>query len=107
MKFMKAFLGWVRRKAVVLLIYGTLLLATTCLYLYKINVLIPGLNEYEAQIVERVAVYEYPWRISVDAPYITVVKLAEVVGVDPLLGARILSALLMVLSVLFILLFVT
>jgi hypothetical protein len=97
---MKSFLGWVRKKSVLLITYAALLGLTSAVFVYKQQSLIPGANTYENTVVQRVNSYEYPWRNSVDAPYITSVWLATKAGVSTLRAARMISAVASVLSVL-------
>lgn len=97
---MKSFLGWISHKAPVLITYTVLLVATAALFVYRQNSLIPGANIYEEVVRDRVVSYEYPWRISVDAPYITVSWLvSKAVFADPLVSARFVAAIASVLSV--------
>ena len=97
---MKSFLGWVRKKSLLLATYAILLSMITAVYMYKQQSLIIGANTYEKVVVERVEHYEYPWRNAVDAPYITTVWLATKTGVDTLRSARMVTVRASVLSIL-------
>jgi hypothetical protein len=98
---MKSFLGWISHKAPVLITYTVLLVATAALFIFKQNSLIPGANIYEEVVKDRIVAYEYPWRASVDAPYITVSWLvSKAVFADPLVSARFVAGIASVLSVL-------
>lgn len=98
---MKSILGWISHKAPILITYAVLLSATALLFVYKQNTLIPGAHSGEVIVRERVELYEYPWRISVDAPYATASWLtSKVFFTDPLVSARFVAAIVSTLSVL-------
>jgi len=71
------------------------------MFVYKQNSLIPGANQHEVVVRERVSSFEYPWRASVDAPYITASWVtSKVFFSDPLVSARFVAAVASTLSVL-------
>lgn len=98
---MKSILGWISHKAPMLITYAVLLSATMLMFVYKQNSLIPGANQHEVVVRERVSSFEYPWRASVDAPYITASWVtSKVFFSDPLVSARFVAAVASTLSVL-------
>lgn len=97
---MKSFLGWVRKKSLLLATYAILLSMVAIIYAYKQQSLIVGADSYETSVVQHVQNYQYPWRDAVDAPYITTVWLTSRTGISVLRSARMISVVASVLSVL-------